>query len=126
MLIIDEKLLALDEQIDQIVAEFINLPEVTTYRLAKIEFNKDHELQDKLRLLNAQADYILYRPELKQLQKEIITNDKVYALKLAENDVQVVLSELTERIARSISDHIYIDENLPLKGGSRHDRYHRK
>lgn len=60
---------------------------------------------------------------MRALQKEINTNDKVYALRLAENDVQAILSDLTKAITQSISDNIYVDENLPLKGG-RHERHH--
>lgn len=126
MLIIDEKLLEIDDLIDELVVEFMGRPETKSYLKTRAVFEADAELQNKIAVIADNADFIAYRPELKQLQKEIIINDKVYALKLAENDLQGVLSALTKVIAGTISENIYIDENLPLKGGSQHDRHHRR
>jgi cell fate (sporulation/competence/biofilm development) regulator YlbF (YheA/YmcA/DUF963 family) len=117
MLIIDEKLLEIEDLLDELVGELLNLPEIAVYRQAKMDFLSDELLQEKLLLLNENLDYVAYRPELKALQREINTNEKVYAVRLAENDLQMILSELTKNITRGISEHIYVDENLPLKGG---------
>ena len=96
MLIINEQLFEIDDLIDEVVKDFLELPEVAAYR----------------------------RPELAQLRKEILLNEKVYQLRIAENDLQELLSELTKDISSAISAHIFVDENLPLKGGSRHGRHH--
>ena len=124
MLIIDEKLLEIDDLIDEVVNEFMKKDEVATYLKAKKTFLSDDTLQKKIAVITDNKAYLAYRPELKQLQKEIMTNSKVYALKLAENDVQEILSALTKKIAQSISTTITIDENLPLKGGGHHARHH--
>ena len=126
MLIIDEKLLEIDELIDQVVSEFLKLPEVARYRQAREIFENDEVLQKKISVSRDNAEFANFRPELKALQREINLDEKVYGLRLAENDLQEILSALTETLANAISENIFIDENLPLKGGSRHDRHHRK
>ncbi len=126
MLIIDEKLLEIDDSIDALVAEFMKFPEVTAYLQARSAFENDEGLQKKIFDNAVKSEYAAYRPEIRQMQREINLDEKVYALRLAENDVQLLLSDLTKRLAGSISENIYVDENLPLKkGGSRHDRHHR-
>ena len=123
MLIIDEDLIEIDDLVENIVQAFSCFPEVEAYRHAKTKFTEDEILQKKITQLNENQKYITFRPELRALQKEINTNVKVYPLRLAENDVQAILSDLTKAITQSISDNIYVDENLPLKGG-RHERHH--
>ncbi|WP_081165359.1 YlbF family regulator [Lactococcus garvieae] len=124
MLIINEQLFEIDVLIDDLVKDFLDLPQVAAYRKLKAEFEADQNLQDNLRTLTENQDYIAYRPELAQLKKDILLNDKVYHLRVAENDLQELLSNLTKDITASISEHIFVDENLPLKGGNRHERHH--
>ncbi|QPS71049.1 YlbF family regulator [Lactococcus garvieae] len=124
MLIINEQLFEIDDLIDVLVKDFLDLPQVAAYRKLKAEFEADQNLQDNLRTLTENQDYIAYRPELAQLKKDILLNDKVYHLRVAENDLQELLSNLTKDITASISKHIFVDENLPLKGGNRHERHH--
>lgn len=126
MLIIDDHLLEIDEQIDELVAELMKLPQITAYKTAKADFENDEVLQKKIFDSSVKKEFAAYRPEIKKMQHEINVNEKVYALRLAENDLQEVLSSLTQKIAGSISDKIYVDENLPLRGGGRHERHHRK
>ncbi|GBG96060.1 YlbF family regulator [Lactococcus termiticola] len=124
MLIIDENLMAIDEKLDELVASLLeHEPEVEAYRLARRAFLEDAELQAQLQLLEEQADYIAFRPELKKLQKELMVNEKVYQLRLAENDLQRLLSELAKGLAGAISEDILIDENIPLARGGRHARH---
>ena len=124
MLIINEQLFEIDDLIDEVVKDFLELPEVAAYRALKTTFEEDEDLQAKLQLLTDNQEYIAFRPELAQLRKEILLNEKVYQLRIAENDLQELLSELTKDISSAISAHIFVDENLPLKGGSRHGRHH--
>lgn len=124
MLIINEQLFEIDDLIDEVIKDFLNLPEVNAYRALKKAFEEDEDLQSKLQLLTDNQDYIAFRPELVQLRKELLLNEKVYQLRVAENDLQELLSELTKDITSAISEHIFVDENLPLKGGSRHGRHH--
>ncbi|NHI72737.1 hypothetical protein ET006_01180 [Lactococcus garvieae] len=124
MLIINEQLFEIDDLIDEVIKDFLNLPEVNAYRSLKKAFEEDEDLQSKLQLLTDNQDYIAFRPELVQLRKELLLNEKVYQLRVAENDLQELLSELTKDITSAISEHIFVDENLPLKGGSRHGRHH--
>ncbi|MDG6141977.1 YlbF family regulator [Lactococcus formosensis] len=124
MLIINEQLFEIDDLIDEVIKDFLNLPEVNAYRALKKVFEEDEDLQSKLQLLTDNQDYIAFRPELVQLRKELLLNEKVYQLRVAENDLQELLSELTKDITSAISEHIFVDENLPLKGGSRHGRHH--
>lgn len=124
MLIINEQLFEIDDLIDEVIKDFLNLPEVNAYRALKKAFEEDEDLQFKLQLLTDNQDYIAFRPELVQLRKELLLNEKVYQLRVAENDLQELLSELTKDITSAISEHIFVDENLPLKGGSRHGRHH--
>ncbi|MFC4653380.1 YlbF family regulator [Lactococcus nasutitermitis] len=125
MLIIDEKLLEIENSFDNLVTEIGKSSEVARYKKLRRAFLADEKLQKKIAQLNENRDFLAYRPELRELQKEIFMDEKVYQLRLAENDVQVILSNLTKKIASSISENIYVDENIPLKGGSRHDRHHR-
>lgn len=124
MLIINEQLFEIEDSIDTLVKAFLDLPQVAVYRGLKAEFEADKDLQEKLNILTENEEYIAFRPELLQLKKEILFNEKVYNLRVAENDLQELLSDLTKDIASSISEHIFVDENLPLKGGSRHERHH--
>ena len=50
--------------------------------------------------------------------------DTIYQLKIAENDVQSVLSEFAKAISGVISDAIVVDENVPLKKGGHHGKHH--
>ncbi|WP_332375184.1 YlbF family regulator [Lactococcus cremoris] len=125
MLIIDENLVEIDDLLEKIMDSFLEFPEIKLYQKAKADFMADETLQNQLKVLNDNSDYISFRPELKTLQYEINTNEKVYALRLAENDVQQILTDLTKKITKSISEQIYVDENLPLKGGQ-HGRHHGK
>ncbi|MBL3716096.1 MULTISPECIES: YlbF family regulator [Lactococcus] len=124
MLIINEQLFEIEDSIDTLVKAFLDLPQVAVYRTLKAEFEADKDVQDKLRILTENQEYVAFRPELLELRKEILFNEKVYNLRVAENDLQELLSDLTKDIASSISEHIFVDENLPLKGGSRHERHH--
>ena len=125
MLIIDENLVEIDDLLEKIMDSFLEFPEIKLYQKAKADFMADETLQNQLKVLNDNSDYISFLPELKTLQHEINTNEKVYALRLAENDVQQILTDLTKKITKSISEQIYVDENLPLKGGQ-HGRHHGK
>lgn len=127
MLIIDENLLKVDALIDELVGEFSKMPEVIAYRKAKQIFESDIELQKQLSLLEENQEYLPYREELRQLQKEINVNQKVYNLRLAENDLQVILSNLTEKIAHAISKNIYVEDFSPLgRKGKHRGRHHQK
>jgi cell fate (sporulation/competence/biofilm development) regulator YlbF (YheA/YmcA/DUF963 family) len=119
---IDENLLAIDEEIDKLAEEILNSQQVRHYRQSRQAFRNDENLQDELAILNENLAYLNFRPDLRDLQKKINLNPKVYALRLAENDLQELLSELTKSLTASVSEHITIDENLPLKGGGHHQR----
>ncbi|MDR2975812.1 MAG: YlbF family regulator [Streptococcaceae bacterium] len=122
MLHIDNNLLEIDSSIDEIVAELLKSDEVMLYRKARENFLKDEKLQNKIAVLQQNIDFIPFRSDLRELQREINLNEKVYQLKLAENDLQEILSNLTKAITYSISKNIPIDENLPLRGGGHHQR----
>ncbi|MDM5144555.1 hypothetical protein ICE98_01651 [Lactococcus lactis] len=125
MLIIDQNLLEIDDLLEKIMDSFLEFPEIKLYQKAKADFMADENLQNQLKVLNDNSDYISFRPELRALQHEINLNEKVYAFRLAENDLQQILTALTKKITNSISEQIYVDENLPLKGGQ-HGRHHGK
>lgn len=119
---INEELFEIDDCIDDIVSELLRSEEVAHYRAARDEFLADDVLQGKLALLQENLEFTSIRPELRDLKREINLNDKVYQLKLAENDLQELLSNLAKTLSYSISKHIFIDENLPLRGGGHHQR----
>ena len=125
MLIIDQNLLEIDNLLEKIMDEFLEFPEVEAYQKAKADFMADENLQSQLKTLQDNSEYTAFRPELRALQHEINLNEKVYAFRLAENDLQQILTALTKKITNSISEQIYVDENLPLKGGQ-HGRHHGK
>ena len=124
MLIIDEKIIELDDLADQVVAAFMSLAVVTDFKVRKLAFESDAELQQKLQTLEENRAYITYRPEIRVLQQEILMTDTIYQLKIAENDVPSVLSELAKAISGVISDAIVVDENVPLKKGGHHGKHH--
>ena len=125
MLIIDENLVEIDDLLEKIMDSFLDFPEIKLYQKAKADFMADENLQSQLKTLQDNSEYIAFRPELRALQHEINLNEKVYAFRLAENDLQQILTALTKKITNSISEQIYVDENLPLKGGQ-HGRHHGK
>jgi cell fate (sporulation/competence/biofilm development) regulator YlbF (YheA/YmcA/DUF963 family) len=124
MLIIDEKIIALDELADELVKAFVKLEVVTAFRERKSAFESDEALQEKLQTLEANRDFMDFRPEIRDLQRSLVMNETVYQLRLAENDVQASLSDLAKKIAGVVSDDIFVDENLPLKKGAHHGRHH--
>ncbi|MDN5396557.1 MAG: hypothetical protein L0G05_08520, partial [Chryseobacterium sp.] len=103
---------------------FMSLAVVTDFKARKLAFESDAELQQKLQTLEENRAYITYRPEIRVLQQEILMTDTIYQLKIAENDVQSVLSELAKAISGVISDAIVVDENVPLKKGGHHGKHH--
>lgn len=124
MLIIDEKIIKLDELADKLASQFLNLAVAKAFRSKKRAFELNDELQEKTKILAENMAFINYRPEIKALQKELLMNDVIYELKLAENDVQSSLSNLVKQIAGVISDDISVDEQLPLKKGGHHGKHH--
>ncbi|GAX46970.1 hypothetical protein [Pseudolactococcus reticulitermitis] len=124
MLIIDEKIIELDDLADRVAATFMKLDVVADFKARKLAFESDADLQQKLQTLEENRAYITYRPEIRALQQEILMTDTIYQLKLAENDVQTRLSELAKAISNVVSDAIVVDENLPLKKGGHHGRHH--
>ncbi|RZI49749.1 YlbF family regulator [Lactococcus kimchii] len=126
MLIIDQNLVEIDDLLDKLVSAFAQLSEVEAYRKARAEFLSDATLQKKVQIWNENKEFIPFRADLRALQQEINRNEKVYALRLAENDLQQILSTLTQKITQGISEHIYVDEHLPLKNskGGHHGRHH--
>lgn len=120
MLRIDEDLINMNVLVDAVVCDLINTDEVKEYRIAQQAVESDEKLQQELMELRENADFIAFRPELRTLQQAINLNPKIYALKLAENDVQESLSVLTKKISAAISDKIFVDENNLFKGGNHH------
>ena len=124
MLIIDEKIIKLDELADNLASQFTKLTVVDTFRSKQNAFETNDELQNKIKILEENLAYIRYRPEIKALQKELLMSDVIYELKVAENDVQKSLSDLVKKIAEVISADIPVDEHLPLKKGGHHGKHH--
>lgn len=124
MLIIDEKIIELDDLVDDVVKAFVKLEVVEAFRARKLAFELDDALQAELQILEDNREFIDFRPEIRTLQRSLVMNDTIYQLKLAENDVQTSLSDLAKSIAGVISDDIFVDENLPLKKGAHHGRHH--
>jgi cell fate (sporulation/competence/biofilm development) regulator YlbF (YheA/YmcA/DUF963 family) len=124
MLIIDEKIIELDELADRVSDAFIKLTVVADFKARKLAFESDAVLQQKLQTLEENRAYITYRPEIRALQQEILMTDTIYQYKIAENDVQMSLSDLAKAISGVISDAIVVDENLPLKKGGHHGHHH--
>ncbi|HEY0221869.1 YlbF family regulator [Lactovum miscens] len=122
MLHLDEKLLAIDDEIEKLVDNILKTKQAQAYCQAREEFLSDFDLQADLQTLNENLNFIDSRTEFKDLKKRINMNPKVYAFRLAENDLQEILSGETSVIVSSVSEHINIDENLPLKGGHHHHR----
>lgn len=122
MLRIDERLLEFDVLVDELVDELLSSEETDNYRKRRIDFVGDADLQEELMTLNENLEWVNYRPELRELKKEIILNEKVYQLRLAENDLQELLSSITKSLVQELSVHVPIDENLVLRGGNHHQR----
>jgi hypothetical protein len=59
MLIIDEKIIELDDLADQVVAAFMSLAVVTDFKARKLAFESDAELQQKLQTLEENRAYIV-------------------------------------------------------------------
>ena len=116
MLIIDQNLLEIDNLLEKIMDEFLKFPEVEAYQKAKADFMADENLQSQLKTLEDNSEYIAFRPELRALQHEINLNEKVYAFRLAENDLQ-------QRGAYTPQPAIYRGVSIP--GCDRAGRYPR-
>lgn len=124
MLIVNEDLMDLEDLTGKLTSEILLNPVFDRYKAAKLAVKNDNELQKKLSNLTENEEYVAFRPELRQLQKEVLMNEKIYALKIAENDVQEFLSDLTKKLVKSISEHIEVDENLPFSKGGKHGKHH--
>jgi cell fate (sporulation/competence/biofilm development) regulator YlbF (YheA/YmcA/DUF963 family) len=109
--------------IDDVVQAFLKTEVAVKFRKQAQIFKADEVLQADLQLLEENRDLLAFRPEIRALQKSILMNKKIYEFKLAENDVQEVLSDLAKAIAARISETISVDENLPLKKGGHHGRH---
>ncbi|MCL2681527.1 MAG: YlbF family regulator [Streptococcaceae bacterium] len=120
MLVINDELFQIEDSITYTVERLVETSEFEFYWIAKKKFDEDIELQEKIKILDKNKNFIEFRPELEQLQKDIIFNEKVYQLRIAENDVQTLLSEITKNISHALSKNINIDENLPIKKGGHH------
>ncbi|MDN6030457.1 MAG: hypothetical protein L0I13_05325, partial [Lactococcus plantarum] len=72
MLIIDEKIIKLDELADNLASQFTKLTVVDTFRSKQNAFETNDELQNKIKILEENLAYIRYRPEIKALQKELL------------------------------------------------------
>ncbi|GFH41186.1 hypothetical protein [Pseudolactococcus insecticola] len=120
MLTIDENILALDDLADDVARAFLALPIVTEFQKKVAQFEADERLQEKIQRLEENRAFIAFRPEIRELQKEILMDETIYQLKISENDVQTTLSDLAKEVASTVSDGIVVDENLPFKKGGHH------
>lgn len=136
MLIVNEDLFDIDDAINKIVENFLNFEQVVKYKKVQADFQADEGLQSKIRLyadksrkLEDNKEYVAYRTELKELQREVRAlqreinlNEHVYALRLAENDLQSLMAELTHDIVETVSESISVDEGLPFSGKKHHGK----
>lgn len=120
MLHVNEDLIEIDKLVDKLVCDFVSSDRVKEYRNIRRLVENDDKLQKELVTLKEGLEFVTFRPELKKLQRTVNLNPKVYALKLAENDLQACLSMLAKKLASEISETISVDQNSPLKEGSHH------
>jgi cell fate (sporulation/competence/biofilm development) regulator YlbF (YheA/YmcA/DUF963 family) len=120
MLRIDEDLFEIDALIENLVANILASPEAERYRVAKQALESDPQLQEELLKLQESADLIAFRSELRDLQKKVTVNPKVYQLKLAENDLQAELSALAKKLSAAVSENIAVDDLSPIQRGGHH------
>ena len=137
MLIINEELLAIDQAIECLVSYFLKLPEVENYRLKRLKFENDRELQEQLYAFQELKDgydaakaYEAFRPDVRELKRRVLRmkrqidlNEVVIGYRQAEFDLQTILANLGEEIAQAVSDQIFIDTGLPL---APHKPHHKK
>ena len=79
MLIINEELLAIDQAIECLVSYFLKLPEVENYRLKRLKFENDRELQEQLYAFQELKDgydaakaYEAFRPDVRELKRRVL------------------------------------------------------
>ena len=130
MLIINEELLAIDQAIEYLVSYFLKLPEVENYRLKRQKFENDRELQEQLFAFQKLKDsydtakaYEAFRPDVRELKRQIDLNEVVIGYRQTEFDLQTILANLGEEIAQAVSNQIFIDTGLPL---APHKPHHKK
>ena len=130
MLIINEELLAIDQAIECLVSYFLKLPEVENYRLKRQKFENDRELQEQLFAFQELKDsydaakaYEAFRPDVRELKRQVLRMKRQIDLNEAEFDLQTILANLGEEIAQAVSNQIFIDTGLPL---APHKPHHKK
>ena len=128
MLIINEELLAIDEAIENLVASFLNLPEVADFKEKKKQFEEDGEIQCALADFQALKEsyeqeelYASYRPDVKAKKRQLLTlkrqldvNPLVSHYRQAETALQAILAQLSQDLSQAISEQIFVDTGLPL------------
>jgi cell fate (sporulation/competence/biofilm development) regulator YlbF (YheA/YmcA/DUF963 family) len=124
MLIINDALFEMEDMADKISDVIRDSKEMRALEEARAALENDLDLQGMLRTLEDNADYIAFRPELREMQKSVLTNPKVYAVKLAENDLQALLTDVTKRLAGRISKEIFVPDHTPLGNNNPHHRKH--
>jgi cell fate (sporulation/competence/biofilm development) regulator YlbF (YheA/YmcA/DUF963 family) len=124
MLIINDALFEMEDLATQIANEIRISKEMQALEAAKADLEADADLQRSLATLAENADYLAYRPELRDMQKAVLTNPKVYAAKLAENDLQALLTDVTKQLAGKISPEIFVPDHTPLGNNNPHHRKH--
>ncbi len=128
MLVISEEFIAIEEAVDQLVADLKEMPQYKAYAEAKAAVEADMSLQVEMRKFqNIKQSYAAsetlqaYRPEVRQLRREMLAQKRsldchplVVAMRLAQVDFQVILANISEEIAGAVSESIFVDTGLPL------------
>lgn len=128
MLVISEEFIAIEEAVDQLVADLKKMPQYKAYAEAKAAVEADMSLQVEMRKFqNIKQSYAAsetlqaYRPEVRQLRREMLAQKRsldchplVVAMRLAQVDFQVILANISEEIAGAVSESIFVDTGLPL------------
>lgn len=128
MLIINDQLVAIDEAIDQLVAQIVQLEVAGAYKKAKQEFLADQELQtDILYFQNLKENYdkmkefANFRPEVSKMRRELFEqkrridlNDNLIHLRQCEVELQKLLAQLTKELSQAVSADIFVDTGLPF------------
>lgn len=128
MLIINDQLVAIDEAIDQLVAQIVQLEVAGAYKKAKQDFLADQELQtDILYFQNLKENYdkmkefANFRPEVSKMRRELFEqkrridlNDNLIHLRQCEVELQKLLAQLTKELSQAVSADIFVDTGLPF------------
>lgn len=128
MVIINEELLALEDQCEKLAEKILTSKAMRAYRQARRQLEQSVEVQQKMRLFQAAKktyeqvepygeyapDYAVLRQEVFRLKRALDMDETVYQFRSAERALQVQLDLIAGALAAAVSKNILVSAGDPF------------